>query len=281
MHNDPSTKSSWLERISHALARPKNRQELLDWLQDVVDHNLIEHDALRMIEGVLQVYEMQVRDVMIPRSQMVVIELDTPLEEILPIVISSAHSRFPVIKESRDEVLGILLAKDLLPYTIHHDAAFDLSTLLRPAAFIPESKRLNVLLEEFRLNRNHIAIVVDEYGSVSGMLTIEDVLEEIVGEIEDEYDVEVVQTNISQINDTQFIVKALIPIEEFNHFFHMQLDDEKFDTIGGLIINQFAHFPKKDETTLIDGLEFKVLHGDKRRLRLVQVTLPHPLAPTE
>jgi len=278
MSNDPSSKS-WLERLGHALARPKNREEVLEWLQEAAEHHLLERDALRMMEGVLQVYDMQVRDVMIPRSQMVVVDIEATLEEILPIVISSAHSRYPIIKESLDEVVGILLAKDLLPYTAaHKDEKFKLQSVLRTAIFIPESKRLNVLLEEFRLNRNHMAIVVDEYGVISGMLTIEDVLEEIVGEIEDEYDTEEGQTNIGKINDLQYSVKALTRIEDFNKFFHTNLNDEEFDTIGGLVTQQFAHLPKRNELAKINNLEFKVLHSDKRKIRLLQVTLPEPLA---
>jgi len=273
MSNEPSNKS-WLERIGHALSRPKTPEELLEWLRDVAGEHLIDAEAIRMIEGVVQVHGMQVRDVMIPRSQMVVIELDSTLEEILPTVISSAHSRFPVIKESRDEVAGILLAKDLLPFTFNKETEFKVSNVLRPATFIPESKRLNVLLEEFRLNHNHMAIVVDEYGGVSGMLTIEDVLEEIVGEIEDEYDVDEDQTNIQQISASQYSVKALTRIEEFNDFFHTKLSDEEFDTLGGLVAQCFGYMPKRSEMVTIEGLEFKVLYADKRRIKLLQVTLP-------
>lgn len=269
-----SSGKSWLERIGHALSRPKTPEELLEWLRDAANEHLIDSEAIRMIEGVVQVHGMQVRDVMIPRSQMVVIELDSTLEEILPTVISSAHSRFPVIKENRDEVVGILLAKDLLPFTINKETEFKVSNILRPATFIPESKRLNILLEEFRQNRNHMAIVVDEYGSVSGMLSIEDVLEEIVGEIEDEYDVDEDQTNIQQISGSQYSVKALTRIEEFNDFFHTTLSDEEFDTIGGLVAQSFGYMPKRSETVSIDGLEFKVLYADKRRIKLLQVTLP-------
>ncbi len=273
MNNDPPS-MSWLERLGLALTRPKNQKELLAWLKDIAEHHLIEGDALQMIEGVLEVSNMQVRDVMIPRSQMIVINADAPLEEILPTIISSEHSRYPVIKENLDEVIGILLAKDLLAYNFQRVVDFDINKLLRPATFIPESKRLNVLLQEFRLSRNHMAIVVDEYGGVSGLLTIEDVLEEIVGEIEDEYDVEEGQTNINKINDSQFTVKSLTPIEDFNQFFHTQLSDAEFDTIGGLVTHHFAHLPKRNEATTIDGIEFKVLYADRRRVRLLQVTLP-------
>lgn len=273
MSNDLSS-MSWLERLGHALTRPKNQQELLVWLRDIAEHHLIERDALRMIEGVLQVYDMQVRDVMIPRSQMVVIDLETSLEEILPKVINSGHSRYPVIKENLDEIVGILIAKDLLPFQFNPEVNFNIHNLLRPATFIPESKRLNVLLHEFRLSRNHMAIVIDEYGGVSGLLTIEDVLEQIVGEIEDEYDVEEGQGNIVKINDNQFVVKSLTPIKEFNERFQTTFSDEEFDTIGGLITQEFAHLPKRNETVVINGMEFKVLNADKRRIRLLQVSLP-------
>jgi magnesium and cobalt transporter len=271
MNHDSSSKN-WLERIGQLLSRPKNQEELLDVLSDAAEHHLLDSTALPMIKGVLEVYERQVRDIMIPRSQMVVIESSASLEEILPIVISSAHSRFPVIKERLDEVIGILLAKDLLRYTFSKEKTFDIQSLLWPAAFIPESKRLNILLEEFRLNRNHIAIVVDEYGGVSGMLTIEDVLEEIVGEIEDEYDIEEAQTDISPINDQQVNVKGLTLIKNFNTYFNTDFSDETFDTIGGLITHHFGYLPKRDETVTIEGLEFKVLHADKRKIRLLQVT---------
>lgn len=263
---------TWLERLSHALSRPKSQEELRDWLSDLTEHNLIEQSALQMIEGVLQVCEMQVRDVMIPRSQMVVIELDASLKQILPTIISSAHSRFPVIKENRDEIVGILLAKDLLRYASNQEHKFQIEDILRPAIFIPESKRLNVLLEEFRLNRNHCAIVVDEYGGIAGMLTIEDVLEEIVGEIEDEHDIDEGDRNIQQMNDNQYLVKALTPIEDFNEYFNTEFSDEEFDTIGGLVTQKFGYLPKRHETVSIESLEFKVINADKRRLRLLQVT---------
>ncbi len=278
MNHDSSNKS-WLERLAQALSRPKNQEELLTCLQDAVEHHLIERDALRMMEGVLQVYDMHVRDIMIPRSQMIVIPQDGSLEEILPIIISSAHSRFPVIKENRDEVVGILLAKDLLRFTSHkqEEEEFNLKQLLRPAAFIPESKRLNVLLEEFRGTRNHMAIVADEYGGVSGLLTIEDVLELIVGEIEDEYDIDEGSSTISQINETQYTLNALTKISDFNHFFSTNFSDEEFDTVGGLITSCFGYLPKRNEFVMYEEIEFRVLYADKRRIRLLQVTLPSPL----
>jgi magnesium and cobalt transporter len=263
---------SWLAHLS----RPTNSQELRHLLTQATEEHLLEAGAFQMIEGVLKVYQRQVRDIMIPRSQMVLIEAESTLEQILPIVISSAHSRFPVIHEKKDELIGVLLAKDLLRYAFHADQSFNLKTLIRPVTFIPESKRLNVLLEEFRLKRNHLAIVVDEYGGVSGMLTIEDVLEEIVGEIEDEYDTVETNNNITSLGKHIHQVKALTPIEEFNAFFNTHFSDENFDTIGGLVTLQFGHLPARDENITMDGLAFKVLHADKRKIRLLQVTTPNP-----
>lgn len=274
MNTDPIDKS-WLTRLSHLISsRPKNQQELLEILSDAAKEQLLEASAFRMIEGVLKVYERQVRDIMTPRSQMVIIESESSLEEILPILISSAHSRFPVTGETKDEVIGVLLAKDLLRYMFNKDPSFNISSLLRPVTFIPESKRLNILLDEFRLKRNHLAIVVDEYGGISGMLTIEDVLEEIVGEIEDEYDTIETQTNITKLGDHIFHVKALTPIEEFNAFFQTDFSDDNFDTIGGLVTLHLGHLPKRDEIISISDFEFKVLHADKRKIRLLQVISP-------
>jgi magnesium and cobalt transporter len=265
---------SWLEKLTHAISRPKNRKDLLAWLQDIAEEeDLIEGTALSMIKGVLEVYDMQVRDVMTPRSQMVVLATDTPLKDILPIVISSAHSRFPVIKENKDEVVGILLAKDLLKYAFDQEKHFEMKNVIRPVTYIPESKRLNILLEEFQRNRHHMAIVLDEYGSVSGLLTIENLLEEIVGEIEDEYEVDEIEEYIHKISQKKFTLKALMPIEEFNTFFDTQLDEEMFDTIGGLVTQQFGHLPKAGESITIDGLTFKVLQADKRKIRLLQLKL--------
>ncbi|MFT3742052.1 MAG: transporter associated domain-containing protein [Gammaproteobacteria bacterium] len=269
-----SIHKSWLERLGSAFSRPKTREALFDWLEDASQDHLIEPEALTMIAGVLQVYDMQVRDVMVPRSQMVVLKLHSTLEQILPIVISSAHSRFPVINQNPDEVVGILLAKDLLPYTFNREAEFNLEQLLRPAVFIPENKKLDTLLEEFRLTRNHIALVVDEYGGVSGMLSIEDVLEEIVGEIQDEYDIDEPQTNITQINETQYTVKGLTPIEQFNEFFKTQLSAEDADTMGKFITEQFGYLPKRDETLTIQDIEFKILYANKRKIGLLQIELP-------
>lgn len=263
---------SWLERLSQALAgEPKDREHLVAFLRDARERGLLDSDALTMIEGVMQVAEMQVRDIMVPRAQMVVIERDMPFEAILPIVTSSAHSRFPVIGDSRDEIIGILLAKDLLAYCGEaHAGSFNVRNILRPAAINPESKRLNVLLKEFRSSRNHMSIVVDEYGGVAGLVTIEDVLEQIVGEIEDEHDIDE-DTFIKKHQDNIFIVKALTPIDEFNKYFNCHLSDEEFDTIGGLVTQRFERLPKRNEVVVIDQFRFKVVKADSRRIHLLQV----------
>ena len=273
-----ASQRSWLDRLSQAFsAEPRNRQDLIEILRDAQQRHLLDADALVMIEGVLEVSEMQVRDIMIPRSQMVVVERDAGLHQILPIITESAHSRFPVIGENRDEVIGILLAKDLLPYFMDGgETGFNVRDILRPAVFIPESKRLNVrlnvLLKEFRASRNHIAVVVDEYGGVAGLVTIEDVLEQIVGEIADEHDVED-ELFIMKHSDTRFTIKALTPIEEFNEYFGVAFSDEEVDTIGGLVMREFGHLPRRGETQQIGNLQFKVLHADSRRLHLLQLTV--------
>lgn len=265
---------NWFQAISHALLRePRNRGELTKTLKDAQQRNLLDHDALSMIEGVLEVSEMQVRDVMVPRTQMVVIQHDDRPENFLQHIIESAHSRFPVIGDNRDEVLGILLAKDLLAhFTRKEQQELDIRELLRPAVFIPESKRLNVLLRDFRANRNHMAIVVDEYGGIAGLVTIEDVLEQIVGEIEDEHDIDD-DTYIVKHSDTRYTAKALTPIEEFNEQFNVQIVDDEFDTLGGLIIREFGRLPKRGEIVAIDKFKFKILRADSRRIYLVQINV--------
>ncbi len=264
---------SWFERLSLALlGEPKDREQLVALLRDAQQRALLDSDALAMIEGVLQVSEMQVRDIMVPRAQMVIVERDASLKEILPLVTESAHSRFPVIGDSRDEVVGIFLAKDLLGYFgPEGEQRFNVRDILRPVVFIPESKRLNVLLKEFRANRNHMAIVVDEYGGVAGLVTIEDVLEQIVGEIVDEHDIEE-DTYIKRHNDNVFAVKALTPVEEFNEYFKSDFSDEEFDTIGGLVMHRFGRLPRRGEVINLDRFRFKVLSADNRRIHLLQVT---------
>jgi magnesium and cobalt transporter len=284
-NSDKDTKSnrSWLERLGQALqGELKDREQLLEVLQQAQQNNVIDNDALSMIDGVIEVAEMQVRDIMIPRSQMVVVERDADLKVILETVVDSAHSRFPAVGENRDEVIGILLAKDLLPYFLEgEEPRFNLRDILRPAVFIPESKRLNVLLKEFRASRNHIAIVVDEYGGVAGLVTIEDVLEQIVGDIEDEHDIEE-DAYIFQHRDNDYTVKAITPIEDFNESFHTDFSDEEFDTIGGLVMNGFGHMPKRGETLDLGDFHFKVLRASNRQIYLLQVNRHEvPLAETQ
>ena len=269
-HRKPA--GSWLRRLVESLSgEPQDLEQLADVLEDARDRGLIEADVLAMLEGVLQVSEMQVRDVMVPRSQMVVIQRDEAPERILPIVVESGHSRFPVVGEDRDEVAGILLAKDLLRYFAQEDPGqFDIRECLRPAVFIPESKRLNVLLKEFRVSHNHMAIVVDEYGGVSGLLTIEDVLEEIVGEIGDEYDVDEGE-GIRKEAERTFSVPALTRIDEFNSVFGTRFADEEFDTIGGLVLHELGRMPRRGESIEIGGVELVVLRADRRRIETLRV----------
>jgi len=267
-----SNKPSLLERLSHFLLRePEDREQLVALLHSAYENNLMDADSLAMIEGVLQVSEMQVRDIMIPRSQMDVIDITDPPEAFIPHVIETAHSRFPVIEDNKNDVIGILLAKDLLRYYAGEE--FEVRDMLRPAVFIPEAKRLNVLLKEFRSNRNHIAIVVDEYGGVAGMVTIEDVLEQIVGDIEDEYDYDEDEDNIIQSADGQYRVKALTEIADFNEILGTSLSDEEFSTIGGLVVSQFGHLPKRNDEITFDGLHVKVLRADSRRLHSILVEI--------
>lgn len=265
---------SWLERLGQALQgnEPRDKEDVIEFLHEAYKQQLFDADALDMLEGVLAVANMQVRDVMVPRSQMVVVEREKTLQEFLPMIIEEAHSRFPVIGDSRDEVIGILLAKDLLPFVAQGSAGFNIREVLRPAVFVPESKRLNVLLREFRTSRNHMAIVVDEYGGVAGMVTIEDVMEEIVGEIEDEHDIDEDDIEIQKIAENRHTVRALTSIEDFNEYFKTAFSDEEFDTIGGLLLSRFGHMPARGENMDMDGLHFRVLRADSRRLHLVEVS---------
>ena len=273
----PSNKPKLLERLSNFLLRePEDRAQLIELLHGAFENHLMDADSLAMIEGVLQVSEMQVRDIMIPRSQMDVIDITDPPETFIPHVIETAHSRFPVIEDNKNDVIGILLAKDLLRYYAGEE--FEVRDMLRPAVFIPESKRLNVLLKEFRSNRNHIAIVVDEYGGVAGMVTIEDVLEQIVGDIEDEYDYDEDEDNIIQQEAGKYRVKALTEIGDFNAAIGTDFSDEEFSTIGGLVVNKFGHLPKRDDHIRIDNLSITIVRADSRRLHsmLVEVLPDEP-----
>ncbi|MFT3929642.1 MAG: transporter associated domain-containing protein [Spongiibacteraceae bacterium] len=266
---------SWLEKIADVFSgEPKSRDDLHDLLVEAERNEIIDRDALKIMEGALHVGDMQVREIMVARSQMEVFDIDEPLQNILPRIIKTAHSRYPVVGENKDEVLGILLSKDLLPHILKGTTDLAIKNILRPAVFIPESKRLNVLLREFRENRNHMAIVIDEYGGVAGLVTIEDVLEEIVGDIEDEYDVED-ENNIKRVSDTDFIVKALTPIEDFNETLNANLDDDEVDTIGGLVLRKLGHLPQRGEVTAIDRFQFKVMNADKRQIHLLRVSPLH------
>jgi magnesium and cobalt transporter len=267
---DEPAKPSWLERLGALLMRePEDREQLIELLHSAYERNLLDADALSMIEGVMQVSEMQVREIMIPRSQMDVIDISDPPEKFVPFVIETAHSRFPVVEDNKDDVIGVLLAKDLLRYYAGEE--FNVRDMLRPAVFIPESKRLNVLLKEFRSNRNHIAIVVDEYGGVAGLVTIEDVLEQIVGEIEDEYDFDEAEDNIIRDRSGRYRVKALTEIADFNEVLGTQFSDEDYDTVGGLVVSKFGRLPKRGEQVAFEGLKFQVLRADSRRLHTLLV----------
>jgi magnesium and cobalt transporter len=275
--DDPSpSKSSWLVRLSHLLLRePEDRAQLIDLLHSAFERQLLDADALAMIEGVLQVGDLQVRDIMLPRSQIDFVDVSDSLPAIVRFAIDTAHSRFPVIGDNKDDVLGILHAKDLLRIGVDDD--FDLRDSLRPAVFVPESKRLNVLLKDFRNNRNHMAVVVDEYGGVAGLVTIEDVLEQIIGDIEDEFDFDETEANIIEDRNGKHRVKAITEISDINDTFDVNLSDEEFDTIGGLVIAKFGHVPKRGEQISFDGFAFQVLRADSRRLHsLLMERLPPP-----
>ena len=275
---DPSrSRPKLLERLSLLLlGEPEDREQLLQLLRGAHDRNLMDADALSIIEGALSVSEMQVRDIMVPRAQMDVVSIHDPLEKIVDFALDTAHSRFPAIGESKDDVIGILLAKDLLRHYAGRE--FDLRDSLRPAVFIPESKRLNVLLREFRASRNHMAIVVDEYGGVSGLVTIEDVLEQIVGDIEDEYDFDESAGNIVLDNVGRYRVKAITEIDDFNAAFGTTFPDDDYDTIGGLVIHHLGRLPKRNEVMLIEGLRLQILRADSRRIHTLLVDQQRNLA---
>ena len=270
--NSSSGHKSWLEKLAQAFAQePKTRKELFELLREANRNKLLDNDALAIVEGAIQIADLQVRDIMIPRSQMISIKACQTPEEFLPAIIDAAHSRYPVIGENNDEVLGILLAKDLLPLILKKPGKFDLRSMLRPCNFVPESKRLNVLLKEFRANHNHMAVVIDEYGGVAGLVTIEDVLEQIVGDIEDEHDVEE-DSYIRPLPTGDYIVKALTPVDDFNDFFNSGFSEDEFDTIGGVVMSAFGHLPKRNEIIEVDRMRFRVLNADSRRLHLLRIT---------
>ena len=264
--DDPQSKPSLMERLGALIMRePEDREQLITLLHNSFERNLMDGDALSMIEGVLQVSELQARDIMVPRAQADMVDVQDPMEKIIATAIETAHSRFPVTGETKDDIIGILLAKDLLNY-YQDPEEFDLRDTLRPAVFIPESKRLNVLLKDFRSNRNHIAIVVDEYGGVAGLVTIEDVLEQIVGDIEDEFDFDETEANIVRDRHGHFRVKAITEIDDFNETFGTDFSDDDFDTIGGLVLAHVGKLPKRGERFTIGNLDVEILRADSRRL---------------
>jgi len=270
---DPRPKS-WIDKIAQVFSdEPTDTKSLLELLRNAAQDQVLDADALGIIEGALQVSSMQVRDIMIPRSQVVTVPADLSLNEILQLVSKASHSRFPVVGENVDNVMGILLAKDLLPLLLNNgQEKFEIKDLVRPATFVPESKPLNVLLKEFRETRQHMAVVIDEYGSVCGVVTIEDVLEQIVGEIEDEYDVDD-ESHIKKFDEGNFIVKALTPVDEFNEYFETEFSDQEFTTIGGLVLQQFGHIPERGESVSIGPFLITVLNADSRQIKLLKVTL--------
>ena len=278
--NPPSTSGSankgWIEKIVQSFTgEPKNKEELFEVITDAEQREVINPQTKAMIEGVMEVSEMRVREIMIPRAQMRTIDIEQTVEQFLSILLDSAHSRFPVINEDKDHIEGILLAKDLLKFAFIPGKHFELKNIIRPAVIVPESKRVDVLLKEFQQKRYHMAIVVDEYGGVSGLVTIEDILELIVGEIEDEHDIEESENDgIRPLNKNTFSVKALTSLEGFNKFFETKFNEEEADTIGGIVLKAFGHMPQRDEIVTIDNINFKVTNSDKRRLLQLKVTLP-------
>ncbi|MAY13967.1 MULTISPECIES: HlyC/CorC family transporter [Oceanospirillaceae] len=265
---------SWLERLTDLFSDdPQSRQDIKVIVREAAERSIVDNETLNILEGALQVSEMQVRDIMIPRSQMTSINVNDSLKDYLPQIIESAHSRFPVMGEGQDEVLGIMLAKDLLPLILNENREeFRLKEVLRPTTFVPESKRLNVLLREFRATRNHMAIVVDEFGGVAGLVTIEDVLEQIVGDIEDEHDFDEEDSMIKEVEDGITMVKALTPVDDFNEHFSARFPDDEFDTIGGIVVHHFGRVPECNESIRIEQWQFKVVNGTSRQINLLEVT---------
>lgn len=261
----------WLSQLFNS--EPQNRDELIELIRDAKENKLIDPDTLDMIEGVMEIAKQRVRDIMIPRTQIVPLKMNSTLDECLDVILEYGHSRYPVISEDRDHIEGILLAKDLLVFMKQGSESFDMSKILRPAVVVPEAKRVDHMLKEFRMQRYHMAIAIDEFGGVSGLVTIEDVLELIVGDIEDEYD-EVEDRDIRKLSPANYTVRALTSIEDFNEVFATDFSDEDVDTVGGLVMQQFGRLPVKGETTVINGYQFKVILVDKRRIIQLHVTLP-------
>jgi magnesium and cobalt transporter len=276
MAENDEKRPRWREWLNDLFPQELDAEHLgfQDLLREAAARELLNSDALNIIYGALQVADMRARDIMIPRSQMASVNVDARLEEFLPFVIEQKHSRFPVIGDNLDDVKGILHAKDILPWTLEDDwDDFDIKDIIRTATVVPESKRLNDLLEEFRSTRNHMAIVIDEYGHVSGVVTIEDVLEQIVGDIEDEHDIDD-DSFIKELDERSFTVKGITTIEDFNEYFGTHFDAEQFDTIGGIVAKEFGYLPKREETVVVEGFVFKVLNADSRRIRLLHLTCP-------
>lgn len=264
---------SWVKRLRKLFLEPKDQAQLIDLIRSASQRHILDAEALSIVEGALSVSRMQARDVMIPRSQVAMVSRDASAEDTLKLITETAHSRFPVIDDDRDDVIGILLAKDVLSAVISAGKFdFDLRDIMRPAVFIPESKRLNVLLREFQARRNHMAIVVDEYGGVAGMVTIENVLEQIVGEIDDEHDIDD-DAPILKRNYSSYTVKALTTVADFNEYFDTDWSDEDFDTVGGYVVNQFGHLPERDEQITVGQYQFTVIRADNRRVHLFEMNI--------
>jgi magnesium and cobalt transporter len=282
MNETKRSPAGWIRKLGRALSgEAQDRQDLVEQLREARERGLIDTEALDMLEGVLGVADIQVRDIMVPRSQMVTVNRDDPASKLLPVVVESGHSRFPVLDSDRDDIVGILLAKDVLRvFAAGQEDRFDIRECTRPAVVVPESKRVNVLLKEFRRNRNHMAIVVDEYGGVAGLVTIEDAIEQIVGDIDDEFDVED-DHNIRKEGERQFAVRGATPIEEFNEYFGVSLSDEEFDTVAGLIMKQLGRLPRRGEILHIGEIEFRVTRADRRRIDTLKVIPPHDVLPLE
>jgi magnesium and cobalt transporter len=273
---------SWIRKLGRAVSgEAQDRDDLVELMRQALVRGLIDADALQMLEGVLGVADLQVRDIMVPRAQMVAVRRDDPPEKLLPVIVESGHSRFPVVDDDRDDIVGILLAKDELRiFASNRQQDFDIREFMRPAVVVPESKRVNVLLKEFRRNRNHMAIVIDEYGGVSGLVTIEDAIEQIVGDIDDEFDVEDDQ-NIRKEGERQFLVRGVTPISEFNEYFGADFSDAEFDTVAGLVMKQLGRLPRRGESLVIGDIEVRVVRADRRRVESLKVIPPRDVVPLE
>jgi magnesium and cobalt transporter len=283
---DAGASGRWLRKLGRKIGGDvKDRGEVVEYLREAALREIIEGDALVMLEGVLGVADIQVRDIMVPRSQMTFLNRDDESDVLLKTVVESGHSRFPVLDEDREKVVGILLAKDLLRLAakdpdLSDGVQFDIKEFMRPAVFVPESKRLNVLLREMRRSRVHMAIVADEYGGIAGLVTIEDVIEQIVGDIDDEHDIDE-DVNIRKDGERQYIVRGQTPIDEFNEYFQTELSDDEFDTVAGLVMKQFGRLPRRGETLQLADCELKVMRFDRRRIDSLRLTAPRDIVPPE